>query len=355
MKILLIYTDMTNKGGITNVVHNLAKMFIERLNYNVEIASLRNKDAYTKSIYHDIHINLDEKYKTISKNNLVALYMQRKAIKKYLKENNFDWVISFDSIISIHLCTLFFKNKTKFIASEHLQFSNIPSKFRMLRNMLYFRLNKVITLTKDQEKLFKKINKNVITIPNSIELTNRKSNVINNKKILLAGRFVKLKRFDLAINIFKKIYKYLPEWSMEIIGEGPEEDNIRNLIIKYNMNDKIILSNFTDKIEKKYLESSIYLLTSQQEVFPMVLLEALSYGVPCIAFDIMSGPKDIIEEGINGYLIEDGNIDAMGEKILEIIKSGKYRELSEMAKKSIAKFDESRIVNIWKSVLQQSI
>ncbi|EKF1569276.1 glycosyltransferase, partial [Campylobacter coli] len=115
-------------------------------------------------------------------------------------------------------------------------------------------------------------------------------------------------------NLVQKDKKY-KDWTLTIIGEGELKDTIKEKIKENRLENSIILKSFTKEIEKEYLNASIYVMCSYFEGFPMVLLEASSYALPLIAFNINTGPSDIIENEKNGFLISDGKLDDFVKKL----------------------------------------
>ena len=121
--------------------------------------------------------------------------------------------------------------------------------------------------------------------------------------------------------------KGLESWKLIIVGDGVMKEQIQAKILEKNLQDTITLKPFTKDIEKEYLNASIYAMTSHFEGFGMVLVEASSYALPCIAFDIAAGPSDIIESGVSGYLIEDNDLQDYADRLIELMSDKDKREL----------------------------
>ena len=141
-----------------------------------------------------------------------------------------------------------------------------------------------------------------------------------------------------------------------IIGDGQEYNNLNNLVNDLGLNDRVFLTGYKNKqeIEKYLLNSSIFLMASVSEGLPMVLLEAMSYGVPCIAFETDSGVNDIIENNKNGFVIKNRNEEEYINKINNLINDkNKLKGFSKKAKETSYKFSKKEILNIWYSVLNR--
>ena len=127
------------------------------------------------------------------------------------------------------------------------------------------------------------------------------------------------------IKIWEKLYKNHPDWSLIIVGDGDEKENLENLVSQYKLNKYIKFTGFLtqDKLKDVYINSSLYVMTSLEESFGLVLLEAMSYGIPCIAFDSALGAKEIIDDK-SGILIKNRNLEEMADTICNYF-DGKYK------------------------------
>ncbi len=148
--------------------------------------------------------------------------------------------------------------------------------------------------------------------------------------------------------------KALESWELIIVGDGAMKEQIQAKILEKNLQDTIILKPFTKDIEKEYLNASIYAMTSHFEGFGMVLVEASSYALPCIAFDIAAGPSDIIESGVSGYLIEDNDLQDYADKLLMLMSDKEKRESIGLQAKQRVKerFSKEAIMPLWEKVFR---
>ena len=148
--------------------------------------------------------------------------------------------------------------------------------------------------------------------------------------------------------------KGLESWQLVIVGDGAMKEQIQAKILEKNLQDTITLKPFTKDIEKKYLNASIYAMTSHFEGFGMVLVEASSYALPCIAFDIAAGPSDIIESDISGYLIKDNDLQDYADKLFTLMSDKDKREsMGLQAKQRVKeKFSKEAIMPLWEEVFR---
>ena len=147
--------------------------------------------------------------------------------------------------------------------------------------------------------------------------------------------------------------KDLESWQLIIVGSGVLQEQIESKIKEKNLQDTIILKPFTKDIESEYLNASIYAMTSHFEGFGMVLVEASSYALPCVAFDIAAGPSDIIESHTSGYLIEDNDLQDYADKLFMLMSDKQKREsmgLQAKQKVSIA-FSKEAVMKLWQDII----
>ena len=189
-----------------------------------------------------------------------------------------------------------------------------------------------------------------IYIPHALDYIPNVNSKLNNKNIISIGRLSKEKGFTTLIDVFKIVNNKYPNWILNIIGDGIEKERLIVKINNNNLKNKVIMPGYKDQlfIEKMFLSSSIYVMTSYEESFGLVLIEAASCGIPLIAFDSALGAREIINNNITGYLIKDRNIEEMANKIIKLIEDRALRiKMGKEAKKSIMKYSKDNIAKIW--------
>lgn len=355
MKICFVVADITFKGGIERVTCNLANNFIN--NYDIEIVSFFKTN---ENINYDLEKNIKVKYITDSKysgepGSLKRLFKFLKTfirINLYFYKNKKEYIIAQGMPVALMLLPLNFMKK-KVIACEHVHYDYYNEIIKWVRSKLYKYYYKVVVLTlKDKEKFEKNLN-NVEYIPNYISKISEKKSLLNNKVIISVGRLEEQKGYDILIDICSRLLPNYPEWKLKIFGEGNLKEKLEKQIKKNNTSNQILLLGTTNEIEKEYLKSDIYVMSSRFEGFGMVLIEAMNIGLPLISFDCPNGPSDIIEDGVNGYLVKNFNKEEMLIKIEKLINDENLRiEMSQNNKNKILNFEKINILNKWKGVLK---
>src|SRR5690606_29989769 len=144
---------------------------------------------------------------------------------------------------------------------------------------------------------------NSVVIPNSVWFSAPEQSTLTNKKVIFSGRQILVKGIDLLIDIWEKVHKKHPDWTLEIYGEKSDEFNVQSAINQKGLTNSVFIFEPVSDIYKKYCEASMLLLTSRFESFGLVLIEAMSCGLPCVSFDTPTGPSSVIENNKNGFLI----------------------------------------------------
>jgi glycosyltransferase involved in cell wall biosynthesis len=166
-------------------------------------------------------------------------------------------------------------------------------------------------------------NINLVVIPNAVRQIEL-YDVERKPQILGVGRHYRVKGFDRLIEAYALLNT---DWQLVLAGGGgPESDNLKELVKKLNVEDKVTFLGKVLEIDKVYSEASIFCLTSRSEGLPNALCEAMAAGIACISFDIVAGPSDIIENGKNGLLVPDGDIKELAKQLQNLITDKSYRE-----------------------------
>ena len=350
-KICFIGFNLFTVGGREKVTISLCNDLCEK--YEIHILSLckienfRNYIVNEKVIVHSFNMPIDLR---VRKSLSVVL-----KLRKFLIEKKIDvlFVSGILPIPAISLIRLFLECKVVFC--DHENIVNRDKKTLFFRNIACKISDKVIVLTnrtlKDYINTFN-IEKEKIEciynyIDNDIYSNSSKCNIFS-KNIISVGRISSEKGFDMAVEAAKYIFDKHKDWQWHVYGDGPDYEKIDKKIKEYGLENNFILKGATDYILEKYKDYSIYVLPSYREGLPLVLLEAKCNMLPIVSFDCATGPSEIVNDGVDGYLVECYNTKKMAQRICNLIESVDLRkEFSNNSRENLHKFKKSNILNKW--------
>lgn len=349
MNIAFFIPSLSKKGGVEvstiNLINALAKN--DRIKVSLILFTNDSFVANIDSVINITFLNIVD-YK---KQYLTLIRRFRNSIIK----NEIDLVVTVESMSYLFsffpLMTL--RNRPKVVVWEHFNYKNDNGRKsrRFLRLLAAKSADLVILLTeRDVEEWEKNIKMSAkITHIYNISTYNRANNDYNknSKTIISIGRYTQVKGFDRLIKIWKIFqYKYNDlDWKINIIGYGECKEQLQALIDKSNLKNIALISG--ENVELNYIEAGFYCMTSYFEGLPMVLIEAQSFGLPSIAFDIFTGPSEILDES-TGIIIRDNDLEAYADAIYRLISNPKLRdEMSFNAFEARKRFSEQVIVEKW--------
>lgn len=359
MKICFLVADITFKGGIERVLSNLTNaLILQWSDLDITIASQYKTNDQPNYPFND-RIKIDYLSKKTysgapgSLGRLNKHFRNLYNLRKYFKKHKFNIICS-QSFTNTQLLALSGTPLNNVIAVEHVYYGYYNKIIRMLRKLLYPKLLGVGVLTTYDQKYYSSWLKNVVLIPNPIEVTNKYHSTLTSKSIIAIGRLEEQKNFAQLIDIFARISTLHPDWTLNIFGEGTLRNSLQTKIESLRLEQKVFLRGTTENIDQEIRKSSFLVMTSLYEGFGMVLIEALRNGVPCISYDCPAGPSDIIIDRENGLLIPEKDIAKMEEAINLLIEDNELRlRLGENAPESINQFASSVIASKWIDIFKR--
>lgn len=218
------------------------------------------------------------------------------------------------------------------------------------------RLEKFVVLTHEDRQLWKEVDQDmIVTIYNPLSFIPTRTSNCQNKRVIAVGRYTYQKGFDLLIKAWEIVNKTYPDWQLHVYGGG-DRRSYQDQIHEFGLQDNCYLNAASPKIEDCYVESSIFAFSSRYEGFGMVLVEAMSCGIPPVSFNCPCGPKDIILDGEVGYLVECGDILSFAERIIYLIAHDELRrEMGKKAQIHTSQFNIDVIAQQWKNLFEISL
>lgn len=361
MKIAYCIPDLHNSSGMERVLTVKANYLALHYNYEVHIiitdGHATSPFFYLESLVnvHQLDVNFDEMYQYPFLHRALIYRKKMGYFKKkldcLLNQIKPDITISLlrrdinilnkmtDGSIKIgelHFNKTYYRklpyNKLPMFVNRVIETFWLKSLIGKLRGLEAF-----IVLTHEDAANWKEL-KNVFVIPNPISFVTEHYSDCMDKQVIAVGRYVGQKGFDLLIPVWKKVIEKHPDWQLKIYGEGWMANNLQKQIDELGLGGSCWLEHPQVDIAKRYCESSIFVLSSRFEGFGLVIVEAMSCGLPVVSFACPCGPKDIISKGVDGFLVSPFDLDDMANKICYLIEHEDIRQ--DMGRKAILKASE---------------
>ena len=370
MKIYYIYTALVTKGGADRVIAEKANWLAE---HGHEIAIITDTQMGREPAFPlspkvrliDLAVDFSQEY---GHGFLVRIWMYYKLMRQYrrmvtdvLMKDRPDIVISTlgrdisfitkikdgsKKIGEAHTTKHFIRN-FHLLEQRNVIFKYLTKFFRWHMDRQVNRLDALVVLTtQDQHDWGDKIP--IYVIPNSFPFYPDKPSLCENKQAIIVGRYNSAKGYNYLIDAWKIVYQKHPDWIINIFGSGEYKDRVRKQIQDNGLQDVVIMNNPIDHIMEEYLKSSIYVMSSVFEGFAMVLLEAMSCGLPCVSFDCPYGPRNVITDGVDGILVEYLNSQALADNICKLIENEELRKrMGNNGRRNVLRFSREMIMPQW--------
>lgn len=373
MKIVYCLPQLYQPGGIERIVSIKANYLAEVCQYDVFIitACQQGKLPYypfsEKVKFIDLDIDYDVTltypiWKRIAKKSKLAHYHKQKLSKILAKISPDITVSTFTheaaflpdvndgskKILEFHFCK---GHKCKIAnAFDFPLLTKLAYYFKCWQeeHIIIPKYDQFVVLTEEDKTDWQKQIPTVKCISNILPFKTNEQASLENKTVIAVGRLDAQKKFDRLITLWKEIHSKYPDWKLNIFGQGQDEHRLKNLIAALDLSESITIHQPSQNIKEEYLHSSIFVMTSAYEGLPMVLLEAIGLGLPAVCYDFKCGPRDVIVDGENGFLIKDGNSEAFIEKISRLIEDKSLRKKMGTKAKSLSeRYSQEVIMQKW--------
>lgn len=360
MKIVYFCNSIQNGGGIERIVIAKANHLCE--NNEVYVVTTRHKAK-------EYFFPLNEKVKHIDFSEYgrdKKLLFGIGKLRSILGEIKPDIIIAITGKESFILP--FIDRKTPKIKELHfsrnyrkIQHQNAKSMKKMLFTLIdkielkiYSMYDVVTPLTYEDQKEWPLDNTEVIY--NFKTIDSDYVSKLDSKVVMSVGRLDYQKGYDLLLQAWQIVHQVFPDWKLTIYGSGTKKEELQDLAKTLGIEESVMIYDHEKKIKEKYLESAIYVMSSRHEGFPLVLLEAMECGLSVVSFACPCGPSEILDDGISGLLVENGNIEVLAEKLVMLMKDKKKRKMmGKEAKAKVQQFDQEKIMQQWRALISHVI
>lgn len=248
---------------------------------------------------------------------------------------------------------------TRVLTQEHMSFDGRRHDLAEELRRASGRLDAVLTLTEEDRRrwldfLGADSPTRVRAIPNTSPFAVSGPAPLDSRIVIAAGRLTPQKGFDRLIDAFAPLAATHPDWELHIYGKGRLRDKLAERIDRLGLRRQVRLMGFSDQFEARLAGAAVYAMSSRFEGLPMVLLEAMSKGIPMVSFDCPQGPRQLIKPGVNGLLVEDGDVDALSAALREVMNDDALRaRLGGGALASAARYLPDRVCEQWEALFDE--
>ena len=375
MKILYQIHSTYNPGGMERVLLNKVRYFVEEKGWEVVVVTT---DQHSRQSFYpfpegvrmiDLGVNYsDDNGKPFHK-KLFGYFRRRlehrKRLAALLEQERPDIVDCFypgessfvpslkdgsRKVMELHQSKLF-----------HYQYNRsglmgLADKVRAwMDERLVRKFDRFVVLTQEDMQMWGEM-PGIRVIPNAANFIAEKYSDCSAKRVIAVGRLDYQKSFDRLIQVWEKVHQQMPDWRLDIFGQGEWQELLQGMIDERGLQETVKLNGPTKNIGKEYSESSMIVMSSHYEGFPMVMIEAMACGLPAVSFDFKCGPRDIIKEGENGLVVKDGDIDGLAEAMMTLMRDDELRKrMGEEAKKVVETFSEAKVMDKWVRLYEETI
>lgn len=368
MNIAYIYTSYNTRGGLERILIDKANALCKRPDVNVHLIALEDPSettpAYPLEREVTVHgLNMPLLIGFDLKENPVAFifkwlewcYKVHYLIKNIVRSNHIDILINVPENmhhpLTVSNCINIYESHTSRLNTGYYSTNqNIRKPIRLFNRI---RSKLIVSLTKNDAKNWPEF-KRVEIIPNFSNIKPCKPYDPDIRRVIAVGRLMGQKGFDILIKAWESVARSHPDWKLDIYGTGRDKEMLQNMIDKSGLADKVTLCGLSDDMPMIYASGSIFVLSSRYEGFGLVLLEAMTCGVPCVSFDCPEGPSGIITDGQDGILVpfrglsDAQRAEALAENISRLIGDRDMRlRMSEKAITKAATFSRDAIIDRW--------
>lgn len=369
MKLIYCIHSVYNPGGMERVLLNKVRYLVEKMGWEILIVTT---DQHNRPPFYpfpaevrmvDLGINYSEdnakgtlakvrgylKRRTQHKKALTTLLMQERAdivVSLYPSESSFLPAIKDGSkkVLELHYCKFF-----------RLQYGRkglmgLIDRYRTrLDERLVRRFDRFVVLTEEDKGYWGNL-PNIEVIPNAALFIAPRYSTQNEKRVIAVGRLDYQKGFDRLIEAWALVQQNpaCRSWRLDIFGQGEWQEMLEEMIRERGLEQTAQINPPSKQIGEEYAASSILVMSSHYEGFPMVMIEAMACGVPVVSYDFKCGPRDIIREGDNGLIIPEGDISALAEGICRLIQEEELRRsMSMKAQEVTTTYSEEKVMRRW--------
>jgi len=355
-RLLYITTNLQSSGGLARILAIKLNYLVETFNYDIHVITTYNQQS---KFFYEFDKRIKFHPNPVNRISLSNVLKYKKALQEKVASISADVIINCDNGFKGALLPYLLSDDSPMIYEMHRERAMTHEKgFQYLKiklsNVLlrktFKKYKKVVVLTEAQKNEWMDDNFLVLPNPNTVAVATKAN--IKNRKALVVGRLTPVKGYMRLLHIWKQISLNHPDWLLEIYGAGDQEP-YRKEIEKLHIGNSVTLKGATPAIYEKYKEASVLFNTSYSESFGLSMLEAMSFGVPVMAFKTY-GSEELVTHEINGYLVEQNDVNTF-VKLFSLMAEDEstHKRLSDQAQRSVDRYQPEAIMNKWHKLFLQ--
>lgn len=341
------YISSLSGGGAEKVLVTLAEDFARRRN-EVSIFSLEKRPQFYQ-------VSENVSLEKINQTGLQKKSGDFASIRKRIKERDADVIVSFLSRCNLLVLLAALFQKQNVIVCDRNNPLKEHSQIVFWLSCLVYTLAKGIVVQTNQIKSYYPafLQKKIVVLENPLDCQSLIEQCVGQEicpdnSIISMGRLEPQKDYDTLLQAFAQLQEEFKDWKLNIFGIGDQHDRLQRLIDELGLTNRAFLRGRTSTPFLEMKRSKIFVLSSNYEGFPNVLCEGMYAGLPCISSDCISGPRELIKDGENGFLFDVGNVEQLQEKLRQLMESEVLRqELGNKGKETVGRLELSKICDKW--------
>lgn len=358
MKILYITPTLSGEGGLVRVLALKANYLSAVKGYEVHILTQNTDNA---PLFYDFDAKIIRHDMILKGNRIQFLRNYKNAINHVIQQINPDIIMVCDGLKGFFVpwiintdIPIVFETHGSIFNLEKPGSNPVVTKFRFqllnyLKRKAAGKFDRFIVLSEEAKKEWNLKNSQIIPNPNWFEEHKRAS--LKNKKAIAVCRHSYEKGVDRLLLIWQKVIQIYPDWELDIYGSSEGKKTFHKLAADLGISNEVHFLEPVRNIQEQYIDASLFLMCSRTEGFPMALIEAMDCGLPCVAYDCPCGPRAIITNKENGFLVKDNDSDEFLKIVIQLIVDKELAvNIGNNAAAAVKKYNRNEIMETWETL-----
>ncbi|MEV8588568.1 glycosyltransferase [Streptomyces sp. NPDC051180] len=372
--VFLVSNSVDELGGITSWSHQVARLFAER-GHTVHVvgvvpapegrrADLGDDLPYTTTTLYDVHppslkalrglkgkLDLAERRRRAARESGMA--EQAAKLTRMFRAARPGAVVIVTQVWAMEWVALADTSGLRVVGMSHESFQTCRASSRFQRVKKYYKdVDRMLALTREDADLWiRQRFDNVASMPNPLPFFPEEPSRRTAKQVVSIGRLHEEKGVDMLLDAWSEVAPRHPDWTLRVYGSGEEEQALKRQAEELGLSGSVEWMGRTNDVPGVLRESSLFALSSRGEGFPLALMEAMATAVPCVAFDVAPGVREIITDGENGMVVAPGNTTEFARRLDELISDKELRDrMGERARVDIQRYSTDEIMNRWENL-----